>query len=515
MTRTAGVLLHLTSLPGPFGCGKIGPEALEFARLIKAVGCAFWQVLPFGPPAAGHSPYQCDSVFAGNPLLIDPRPLAISGLLTEDEVLACHLPDAGHQCDFSGLELVTARMLRQAYGRLSSELAGRIEFWRQSPDQAFWLEDYAVYRTIRLQQANKPWWEWPDNGLKWHDPAALAAFCVQNQTEIFFQVFVQYWFFQQWLALKGEINRIGIQVIGDMPIYVALDSCDVWANRQYFDLDESGRPLQVAGVPPDYFARDGQLWGNPLYLWPNHEADGFVWWLERLASALRLFDRVRLDHFRGFVNYWAVPAEAATAKSGKWLSGPEHQLFGRFFERFAKSAIIAEDLGEIDDEVRQFLQETGLPGMRVLQFGFDPAVSSTHLPCFYPANCVAFSGTHDNNTLLGWLWAAGEAERSFALNYAGLTDPTCDWGRGGRAAPAVCALLRVLWASAADLVISPLQDLLGYGRDARMNTPGEAAGQWGFRVTASELDGLDLEWLEEINRTYRRHTDYLLPGKPV
>jgi 4-alpha-glucanotransferase len=230
---------------------------------------------------------------------------------------------------------------------------------------------------------------------------------------------------------------------------------------------------------------------------------------------LRLFDRVRLDHFRGFVNYWAVPAEAATAKSGKWLSGPGHRLFGRFFEHFAKSAIIAEDLGEIDDEVRQFLLETGLPGMRVLQFGFDPAVSSTHLPCFYPANCVAFSGTHDNNTLLGWLWEAGQAERSFALNYAGLTDPTCDWGRGGRAAPAVCALLRVLWASAADLVISPLQDLLGYGRDARMNTPGEAAGQWGFRVTASELAGLDLEWLEEMNRTYRRHTDYLLPGKPV
>lgn len=504
ITRSSGVLLHLTSLPGPFGCGRLGEEAISFAKLAKACGFAYWQVLPFGPPAAGDSPYQCYSAFAGNPLLIDPRDLAEHGLLSAVELEDFAPFNQPHSSYFSSFRQINEQLLRNAFNRQSKAQRKIMLEWSQAPDQACWLPDYALFMSIRRHYLEKPWWQWPDKALKQHDQASLDLFWQRNSLEVEYYLFEQYQFDRQWQKVKQAIHSLGIQIIGDMPIYVAHDSADIWANHHLFQLDDKLQPLAVAGVPPDYFSDDGQLWGNPLYDWPAHEKTGFDWWLNRLHNAFHLYDVVRLDHFRGFVDYWSVPADAKTARKGKWEEGPGHKLFDLLFDTFPEGAIIAEDLGEIDDRVHRFIEETQLPGMRVMQFGFDQSEHNTHMPCFYPAHSVAYTGTHDNNTILGWLWESSQEDRQLALDYVGLDAPDFDWGRGGADAPAIRGLIRCLWSTAAALVIVPVQDMLGYGADTRMNTPGIATGQWRFRVTEDALKSIDAAWWRKTTQVYRR-----------
>jgi 4-alpha-glucanotransferase len=503
MKRSSGMLLHISSLPGPYGIGKIGPAAVEFARKISRCGFQWWQILPFGPPAAGYSPYQCYSAFAGNPMLISPDWLYEKGWLDQSELEECMYKGSPYSCDYKWIDRTTDIMLRRAYKRLSQSDLNFVAVFAEK--QKNWLPDFAVFMTARKKFKNRKWWEWNDRELAMHDTAAFNKFREKNIDEINYHCFVQYVFEQQWKEVHDAVKRTGIRVIGDLPIYVSLDSSDVWANRKYFELDEAMKPVRVAGVPPDYFTADGQLWGNPLYRWDIHEKEGYLWWTSRIRQTLHWFDCVRLDHFRGFDSYYAVAADAENARSGEWLPGPKTKLFDVLFSEFSKTAFIAEDLGDIDESVRLLLSDTGLPGMRVLQFGFDPASDSMHLPFRYPENSVAFTGTHDNNTLLGWLWDIDDSERDFALSYAGIEEKNIEWGRGGPSSPAVRALIRIVWASPSYLAVAPVQDFLGYGSDTRMNKPGQADGQWTYRLTETDMDSLDEQWIKRLNQTFRRH----------
>ena len=502
--RSSGVLLHLTSLPGPLGCGRIGSEAVAFAHLAKRCGFSYWQVLPFGPPAAGDSPYQCFSAFAGNPHLIDLRELVDLKLLSPDELQMISSRNDQHASYFASFSQINEQLLRKAFSRLSSKQKDEIHIWSAKERQACWLPDYALFMAIRRHFQNLPWWQWPDDKMRQHNNTSIEQFYKKWPSEVDYYLFEQFYFDRQWQRVKQEINQAGLAIVGDMPIYVAHDSADIWAHHDLFRLNDELMPEAVAGVPPDYFSEDGQLWGNPLYDWSAHEQTGFDWWLNRLDNAFHHYDQVRLDHFRGFVEYWSVPASARSAKEGAWEKGPAEKLFDVVFSTFPNAAIIAEDLGEIDDQVRDFLEKTKLPGMKVMQFGFDQIVGNTHMPCYYPPNCVAYTGTHDNNTLLGWLWESKPGDREQALRYAGIDESGFDWGRGGVSAPAIRSLIRCLWASAANMVIVPLQDLLGYGSDTRMNRPGLATGQWRFRVTSDALSQIDTDWLSLINHVYQR-----------
>lgn len=502
MNRSAGMLLHSTSLPGPYGIGKLGKQAVEFAKKLSRCGFTWWQLLPFGPPAAGYSPYKCYSAFAGNPMLIDPDWLFERDLLLEEDVAACRYDGSAHLCDYVWVEKTTDRMLRQAFTRMNGSDRSGMERYVQ--EQSDWLMDYACFRTAKDYFDGLPWWQWPQEALVRRDEKAVAAFAQTHRHTIDYYCFIQYLFDLQWNHTRGEIARAGVKLIGDIPIYVSLDSSDVWANSQYFDLDETLRPIHVAGVPPDYFSADGQLWGNPLYRWNALSKDKYSWWVQRVGHALQWFDCVRLDHFRGFDSYYAVAVDAENAREGTWLPGPGESLFDVLFDQFGKSSIIAEDLGDIDESVHDLRHRLGLPGMRVLQFGFDPASDSVHLPCHYPEDSVAFTGTHDNNTLLGWLWSIRDDERQFALEYAGLDPSGLDWGCGGTDSPVIRALIRTVWASSSALAIAPIQDFLGFGSDTRLNIPGEPDGQWRFRITADDLERLDEHTLWKLNRIYRR-----------
>ena len=502
MRREAGVLLHITSLPGPYGIGKLGRNAADFAKLLADTGFSWWQVLPFGPPAAGYSPYQCYSAFAGNPMLIDPDWLLEHKLITSAEQEDCRYHGSAHGCDFVWLEKTTETMLRRAYARCSLDMLEQVQEY--AARQQHWLPDHAVYMTLRIENGNQPWWLWSDQKLRAHDNETLAYYTAERQAEINYHCFVQYIFDQQWHETRAMIHEYDIRLIGDLPIYVSLDSSDVWGNTGLFELDSDLLPLRVAGVPPDYFSEDGQLWGNPLYDWPVHRSQEFRWWRQRIGQSLQWFDRLRLDHFRGFSAYWAVEANAENARVGEWLQGPGASIFHYLFSDYGHDVFIAEDLGEIDAAVYELLDELKLPGMRVLQFGFDPDSDSHHLPCFYPEDSIAFTGTHDNNTLLGWLWEIDDRQRQFALEYCGFEGSSIDWGRGGTDAPVIRALIRLVWSSASALAIVPVQDLLGYGSDTRMNMPGIGSGQWRYRLTSDDLAKIDRSWVNNLNKTYRR-----------
>lgn len=503
--------MHITSLPGPYGVGKIGRNAVEFAVRLRRCGFQWWQILPFGPPAAGYSPYQCFSAFAGNPMLIDPDWLFEKGWLDQSELKDCEYNGSPHFCDYKWIDESVNTMLRRAFARIDQSGLEAIDGFINK--QKSWLPDFACFMTARKKFQNRQWWEWEDRALASYEAAAIEKFRRDNSAEIKFHCFVQYVFEQQWKEVHDAVKQTGIKVIGDLPIYVALDSSDIWANSHYFELDEKMKPIRVAGVPPDYFTDDGQLWGNPLYRWDVHEKENYFWWTLRVNQSLHWFDCVRLDHFRGFDSYYAVPAGAKTARSGEWLTGPGTKLFDVLFAAFGREAFIAEDLGDIDESVQVLLQKTGLPGMRVLQFGFDPDSDSIHLPFCYPENSVAFTGTHDNNTLLGWLWDIKNRERSFVLRYVGIEESKTDWGSGGPSAPVVRALIRTVWATSSRLAIAPVQDFLGYGSDTRMNTPGQANGQWKYRLTENDFELLDEKWIKQLNLTFRRHWKTIQSGQ--
>lgn len=495
--RTAGVLLHITSLNGPFGTGVLGKEAFDFIDKLERMNFHLWQVLPLGHVDLSGSPYCSVSAFAGNPALIDPRLLEEDGLLKSEEVKANEFDGTIYTAKHGFALEKRYEALRIAFERINSDTKALIEIFKE---QNPWVNDYALFMALKDKNDQKPWWEW-DEEYSHYETALKNAKELRSETD--FHTFVQYVFFTQWRTLKEYANSKGVSLLGDMPIYVSRDSVDVWSNRALFKINPvSLAPEEVAGVPPDYFSQDGQLWGNPLYDWDKMEKDGYKWWIERLRASLKLYDTIRIDHFRAFASYWSVPAESETAKTGKWLDGPGMKLFDKVKKELGEASIIAEDLGVFGEDVVKLLEDTQFPGMRVIQFGFDPNGDSTHLPHNYPKNSVAYVGTHDNNTILGWLWDASEEERAFALRYCCFGGD--NWGDGGAYSGSCRAVIEAVWRSSANTAVVAVQDMCGFGKDARMNIPGTTEENWAFRVGEEALKSIDEAYYRQINHIYRR-----------
>ena len=467
MQRTAGILLPIFSLPGPYGIGTLGSEARTFADFLQAAGQTWWQILPVGPTGAGDSPYTSVSTFAGNPLFIDLEALAAEGLLTKAELETARTPE-GQPVEYAAVYESRNRLLRKAFSRLSGERAQAArDFTNRNP----WVKEYALYQAAKTHFQDAPWYLWPDEALRRHEASALEHWRAVLAEDVAFHTAVQYWFDTQWTAFKAYVNARGVKLIGDLPIYVSLDSADVWSEREQFLLDGAGRPSKVAGVPPDYFSADGQLWGNPLYNWSAMKADGFGWWIRRVEGAATRVDALRLDHFRAFESYWAVPAGAKTAKEGAWEKGPGMDLLRVLTGWFPQITYIAEDLGILTDAVHQLREESGLPGMKVLEFAFS-GPDNAYLPHHYAPHCICYTGTHDNDTVLGWYDHATEQERAFAARYLGAKDRESTRQ----------ALLRLGQGSVAELFVAQIQDYLALGSEGRINVPGVAEGNWRWRM---------------------------------
>ncbi len=470
MKRGSGVLMPVSSLWGTYGIGGFSRHAKEFIDFLADCGFSYWQVLPFTMTDEFNSPYKSFSAFGGNPYFIDLEQLKEEGLLTEEELLS-QVQQTPYQCEYARLQETRRFILNKASGRAKNrtEIEG---FTGEKP----YLEQCCQFLARKDANDQKCWIEWERDSF---DPEQL-----------FFWRFVQFTFFRQWQGIKTYANRKGIQVIGDIPFYVAYDSADVWGNRRLFQLYDDGRIKRVAGVPPDYFSADGQLWGNPLYDWSAMEETNYAWWRNRMAHMLSLFDGVRIDHFRGMDSYWSVPAEARTAREGRWENGPGKKLVDALRQITQGRLVVAEDLGNITDSVRTLVNDSGFPGMRVLQFGFLDGRDSFHRPHHYPENCVAYTGTHDNNTLLGYLWELEEPRRRELMGYCGFNG---HWNES------YDSILQRMLESRANLVLFPIQDLLHFGADTRLNYPGRAEGNWGFRVTQEQIESLDRRKFKEWN----------------
>ena len=494
--RSSGILMHISSLMGPYGIGCFGRDAFRFIDFLQQAGFSAWQVLPFTIPDECNSPYKSVSAFAGNPYFIDPEQLFEANLITQEE-LECCKAQSPYAVDFIALKEQRDTLFSTAFSRCDTALKEKITAWRRTQP---WLEDYALYVALQ-KETGKNWIEWSDP-LRRRDPNALADAKEQLKPAIEQAVFLQYLFFTQWQAVRSYAAEKGIEIIGDMPIYVSYESADVWSNQHLFDLNEKGFPAEEAGVPPDYFSEDGQRWGNPLYDWNAMKQEGYRWWLDRIRHAHTLFDKIRIDHFRGFSAYWAVPATAKTAKEGKWRQGPGMDFFNILFQHIDRKVLIAEDLGVRDEALERLLDETKLPGMRVMQFAFLGQDNGIHLPHNYPANTVAYTGTHDNNTLLGYLWELTPENRRYCLDYCGFEGST--WKDGATQNPAIRAILRTLWASPARLIVVPVQDLLGYGGDTKMNRPGVADGNWSYRLTEEAFAQLHADTYRRLSTLYNR-----------
>ncbi len=493
-TRSSGILLHPTSLPGQFGSGDFGTNSFKFVDWLAGAGQANWQILPLGEVGPGNSPYMSSSAFAGNILLIDLEWLAKQGWLEAKDLLP-HPEFNSERVDYELLKPYRMERLRLAAQsflskRDKSKRSAYDEFCRK---EKHWLDDYALFKAVGQHEEGGDWSEWPEELVR-RDPRALEAVRLRYANEIKFWKFCQWCFARQWFELKNYANDRGVRIIGDVPIFVAYHSADVWAHQELFELDASGRPTLVAGVPPDYFSETGQLWGNPLYRWDVHEQTGYAWWISRLEHAFRLFDMVRIDHFRGFANYWAVSAGALTAIDGIWMPGPGERLFEAFQQTLGKLPIIAEDLGLITPDVIELRDRFDLPGMRILQFAFGEDERNYFLPHHYVANSVAYTGTHDNDTSLGWWNSATKHERSFALRYLGCNDHEINW-----------EMIKALSASAANTVIYPLQDVLGLNSDHRMNFPGTSAGNWEWRFSWSQLQYWQTQRLSDLTVLHKRN----------
>ncbi len=479
--RSAGILLHPTSLPGPYGIGELGPEALAFVEFLEKSGQKLWQILPLSPTGGDGSPYSSYSAFAGNPLLISTERLVKDGLVSGAE----ENPDG--PVDYPAVIPAKTKLLREAYGnaRPGKEFDAFVE------EQSGWLEDYALYMALKGKYDGRAWNLW-DDGLVKREPDALEKARRELAGEVRYHQFVQYLFFDHWTDVKEAANEVGIEVIGDIPIFVSHDSADVWARQSLFHLDDSGSPTVVAGVPPDYFSETGQLWGNPLYDWESMERDGYSWWVERMRMALTLYDVVRIDHFRGFEAYWEIPADAETAREGRWVKGPGKDVFRALEDGLGELPIIAEDLGEITPEVEALRDELGLPGMKVLQFAFS-GPDNAFLPHEYgDANWVIYTGTHDNDTTAGWWRSADPEGRSFARRYL------------GKEYVSVPDFIRLAYASVAEKAVVPMQDFLELGPEHRMNTPGTTEGNWSWRLEESALTPELAKRLKSLSETYGR-----------
>lgn len=471
MTRQAGILLHPTSLPGPYGIGDLGPEADRFLEWAAAAGQTLWQVLPFAPTFGG-SPYTCASAFAGNPMWISPDLLVREGFLP-GEALAEVPAFAGDRVEFDAASRSKDAILRRSWAHFQehgstrdrSELAGFVD----APEQTRWLADWSLFAALKRDFGGRAWPQWEDD-LARRDPDAIRLATHAVEGEVRYQSYLQFLVFRQWRRVRSRARELGIRIIGDMPIYVAYDSSDVWAHPELFALDEALRPTEVAGVPPDYFSATGQLWGNPLYRWDRMEADGFAWWVDRMAAGLRACDLLRMDHFRAFAAYWAVPAADSTALNGRWVPGPGRKLFDAARRALGGLPVLAEDLGDITKEVRELMAQLRIPGMKILQFGFYGS-DSEYLPHRYPRDCVVYTGTHDNDTARGWYAGLKPEERQRVYDYLGSDGHEIEWD-----------LIRAALTSVAARAIVPLQDVLGLASEARMNTPSKPAGNWSWRA---------------------------------
>jgi 4-alpha-glucanotransferase len=491
--RASGILLHPTSLPGKYGIGDIGPQAHRWLDFLARSGCKLWQVLPLGPTGYGDSPYQCFSAFAGNPYLVSPEALLAEDLLHSDDL--AELPDfPAERVDYGQLIPWKLGLLDRSYQRFESlaSPALRQAFSNFEEQQASWLGDFALFMALKEAHAGQPWTTW-EPPLRDRDEKALEEARRKFETAIRRQKYRQFLFFRQWDALHAQAGELSIRIIGDLPIFVAHDSVDVWAHPELFFLDAKGIPSMQAGVPPDYFSPTGQLWGNPLYRWQVQAKDGYAWWLDRIKAVLSTVDIIRIDHFRGFAGYWEVPQKAETAEAGRWVPGPGANFFQAVQNALGALPIIAEDLGVITPDVVALREQFDLPGMKILQFAFGGGPDDPYLPHNYPTQCVVYTGTHDNDTAHGWYERVSEREKDLYRRY---------FARDGR--DVAWDLIRGAWSSVAVFALAPMQDFLSLGNEARMNQPGNPRGNWTWRMDPEALS----EWLrtriDEVNYLYSR-----------
>lgn len=488
--RTSGILMHISSLPSPGGIGTLGEEAYAFADFLCASGLSIWQVLPIGPTGYGESPYQSSSVFAGNPLFISLPQLRREGLLsyTDEELFR---PETEERVFYDEVKANKTELLHRSYRESAGKLRSETEaFRRENP----WVDDFALFTAVKDHFGQVKWTSWPDRDIQFRKPEAISKYSALLKDEIGFHIFCQYLFRRQWSALKEYCNRKGLLLFGDMPIYVAEDSADTWTHPEVFQLDQNRVPRRVAGVPPDYFSEDGQMWGNPLYRWTWLRFHGFGWWVDRMKAMAALYDMIRIDHFIGFANYYSIPYGAPNARNGKWVIGPGKALFKKLQSEIPDMRIIAEDLGCVNNRVRRLLNWCGYPGMKVLTFGFDSDQTNPHFVANYSENAVAYTGTHDNDTALGWAEKADPKVLQFAKETCGFSEIS----------EVPDALLRVLFSCRCDTVIAPMQDVLGLGGEARMNYPGSIGGNWLWRMKDGALTPALSMKLYKLNKDTNR-----------
>lgn len=489
--RSSGILLHISSLPGKYGIGDFGAQAYRFVDFLEMAGQKNWQILPLGVTGYGDSPYQCFSAFAGNPYFIDIEAFIDKGYISERDCE--NLISSGRQSliDYGQLYSSKISLLKKAFlAAYFTELDVLEKFYEMHYG---WLRDFALFMSIKDHQGGRSWQEWDEIYKNYNSPF-VKNFENENKNEIYFWVFIQYHFSNQWDNLKNYANSKGIQIIGDIPIYVALDSADVWANTNLFNLDDRLCPITVAGCPPDFFSPTGQLWGNPIYRWDKMKENRYKWWISRIKHSFEVFDLVRIDHFRGFEAYWEIPFESENAINGKWVKGPGMELFIEINNSLGKLNIIAEDLGYLTDDVRKLIKDSGFPGMRVLQFAFDSGEDNEYLPHNYISNCIAYTGTHDNETSTGWFYNAKDKEREFAGKYLNLS-----YSEG-----ISFGMIRSIWASCADMAIAPLQDFLAVDNTGRINTPSTASGNWVWRYDEKMLTEDVAKKISDLTKLYFR-----------
>ena len=492
MKRSCGILLPVFALPSPYGIGTLGQAAYDFVDFLRQAGQSWWQMLPLGPTGYGDSPYQSFSSYAGNPYFIDLDLLRRDGLLTAQEIASLAWGSDPARVDYAALYENRFVLLQKAAERGWARDRAEVQLFARQNAQ--WLPDYALYMAVKRHFDEKPWTQWPDEAIRLRKPEAMAQYRQMLASDIRMFTYSQFLFFRQWNALRAYAHEQGVGIIGDLPIYVSMDSADVWAEPAFFQFDSNGYPTETAGVPPDCFSRDGQLWGNPLYRWEAMKADGYGWWIRRVDGAAKLYDMLRIDHFRGFESYWAVPYGDTTAKNGHWVKGPGMDLVQVLLNWFPQMQFIAEDLGFLTPEVRKLLADSGLPGMKVLEFAFDSREPSNYLPHLYTPHCVCYTGTHDNAPLPAWKEEADPDDLALAVQYLGLNEEEgFHWG-----------VLRGGMSSVAELFVAQMQDYLGLGAESRINTPGEPVGNWQWRLHPGQLTAALSRRMAHMARLYGR-----------
>ncbi len=497
MARVAGILMPITSLPSPYGIGTIGKEAREFADFLSEAGQKIWQILPAGPTSYGDSPYQSFSTYAGNPYLIDLDTLVEEELISKEQLDAIDWGDNPNEVDYEKIYNNRFVVLKKAYDTYIEDYELDV-FEEFKKDNAHWLDDYALYMAVKKSFDMVAWPEWPDEAIKMRRPAAIRKYKKKLEDDIDFWKWIQFKFYEQWYEFREYVNDLGIKILGDMPIYVAMDSADTWANPDVFWLDEDNMPVCVAGCPPDYFSETGQLWGNPLYDWEYLKQTDYVWWFNRIAAAANLYDITRIDHFRAFNDYYAIPYPSENAINGEWMDGPGMDFFNKMKDALGDIPIVAEDLGDLSPGVEKLLKDSGYPGMKVLEFAFDGDDENDFLPHNYPdSNCVVYTGTHDNDTIMGWYSQAEPEEIKCAVDYCHIANgEEFNWG-----------LIRTAYESKADYAVIQMQDILGLGSEARMNVPSTLGGNWVWRMDADALTEELAQRLSWMSDTYGRLED--------